>query len=54
MSGIRTMAPAHPGGFVKTEVIELLGLSDTAADIGVTRALPALANACRRKDNPHR
>lgn len=50
MSGIRTMAPADPGGFVKTEVIELLGLSDTAAaDVGVTRALTALANVRRRK-----
>jgi len=39
--------PAHPGGFVKTEVIEPLGLSVTAAAeaLGVTRAaLSALLN----------
>lgn len=40
-------APAHPGGFVKTEVVEPLGLSVTAAAdaLGVTRAaLSALLN----------
>ena len=40
-------APAHPGRFVKTEVIEPLGLSVTAAAdaLGVTRAaLSALLN----------
>ncbi|MCH2497407.1 MAG: HigA family addiction module antitoxin, partial [Erythrobacter sp.] len=32
--------PAHPGGFVKSEIIEPLGLSVTAAAqvLGVTRA----------------
>ncbi|WP_311043744.1 MULTISPECIES: HigA family addiction module antitoxin [Rhizobium] len=45
--GIRRKAPAHPGSFVKTEVIEPLGLSVTAAAdvLGVTRAaLSALLN----------
>lgn len=40
-------SPAHPGGFVKTEVIGPLGLSVTAAAdaLGVTRAaLSALLN----------
>ena len=39
--------PAHPGGFVKTEIIEALGLSvtDGARVLGVTRpALSALLN----------
>ncbi len=39
--------PAHPGGFVKTEIIEALGLSVTegAQALGVTRpALSALLN----------
>jgi addiction module HigA family antidote len=39
--------PSHPGGFLKTEVIEPLGLSVTAAAkvLGVTRpALSALLN----------
>lgn len=47
MTGIRMKAPAHPGGFVKTEVIDPLGLSVTAAAdvLGVTRAaLSALLN----------
>jgi len=47
MNGIRMKAPAHPGGFVKTEIIEPLGLSVTAAAdvLGVTRAaLSALLN----------
>jgi antitoxin HigA-1 len=36
----RLKRPAHPGGFVKTEIIEPLGLSVTAAAavLGVTRA----------------
>lgn len=41
--------PAHPGGFVKHEVLQPLGLSVTkAADaLGVTRpALSALLNEC--------
>lgn len=38
--GIRMKNPAHPGGFVKTEVIEPLGLSvtDAAQALGITRA----------------
>jgi addiction module HigA family antidote len=45
--GIRMKAPAHPGGFVRSEVIEPLGLSVTEAAkvLGVTRpALSALMN----------
>ncbi len=41
------LMPSHPGGFVKTEIIEPLGLSVTAAALvlGVTRpALSALLN----------
>jgi len=39
-AGIRMKDPAHPGGFVKSEIIEPLGLSVTAAAraLGVTRA----------------
>jgi addiction module HigA family antidote len=38
--GIRMKNPAHPGGFVKTEIIEPLGLSVTASAqvLGITRA----------------
>ena len=46
-TGIRMKNPAHPGGFVKTEIIEPLGLSVTAAAqaLGVTRpALSGLLN----------
>lgn len=45
--GIRIKNPAHPGGFVKTEVLEPLDLSVTRAAeaLGVTRAaLSALLN----------
>lgn len=37
---IRMKNPAHPGGFVKSEIIEPLGLSVTAAAqvLGITRA----------------
>jgi len=45
--GIRMKNPAHPGGFVKHEIIEPLALSVTAAAkvLGVTRpALSALLN----------
>ena len=45
--GIRMKNPAHPGGFVKSEVIEPLELSVTAAAgaLGVTRAaLSAVLN----------
>ena len=46
-TGIRMKSPAHPGGFVKSEIIEPLGLSvtDAARALGVTRsALSALLN----------
>lgn len=38
--GIRMKSPAHPGSFVKSEVIEPLGLSVTEAAqaLGITRA----------------
>jgi len=45
--GIRMKNPAHPGGFVKSEIIEALELSvtDAAKALGVTRpALSALLN----------
>lgn len=46
-SGIRMKTPAHPGGFVKSEIIEALDLTVTEAAqaLGVTRpALSALVN----------
>lgn len=45
--GIRMKSPAHPGGFVKTEILEPLELSVTEAAraLGVTRpALSAFLN----------
>jgi addiction module HigA family antidote len=45
--GIRLKTPVHPGGFIRTEIIEPLELSVTAAAqaLGVTRpALSALLN----------
>ena len=45
--GIRMKNPAHPGGFVKSEIIEALELSvtDAARVLGVTRAaLSAVLN----------
>ena len=45
--GLRMKNPAHPGGFVKSEIVEATGLSVTgaAAALGVTRpALSALLN----------
>ncbi|MQT12955.1 HigA family addiction module antitoxin [Segnochrobactrum spirostomi] len=45
--GIRIKSPAHPGGFVKSEIVEALGLTVTRAAevLGVTRAaLSALLN----------
>ncbi|ABC23576.1 HigA family addiction module antitoxin [Rhodospirillum rubrum] len=45
--GLRVKNPAHPGGFVKSEIIEALGLSVTSAAqvLGVTRAaLSAVLN----------
>ncbi len=47
IESIRMRTPAHPGGFVKSEIIEGLGLSVTyaASALGVTRAaLSALVN----------
>ena len=47
VQGIRMKNPAHPGGFVKSEIIEPLGLSVTGAArvLGVTRAaLSAVLN----------
>ena len=47
INGIRMKSPAHPGGFVKSEIIEALDLSvtDAAEALGVTRpALSALLN----------
>jgi antitoxin HigA-1 len=43
-ASVRLMSPAHPGGFVRTEIIEPLELSVTEAAkiLGVTR--PALSN----------
>ena len=44
---MRMARPAHPGGFVKAEIVEPLGLSvtDAAKVLGVTRpALSALLN----------
>jgi len=40
IGGIRLKNPAHPGGFIKHEIIKPLGLSVTAAAevLGVTRA----------------
>lgn len=46
-TGIRMKNPAHPGGFVKSEVIEAheLSVTDAARVLGVTRpALSALLN----------
>ena len=45
--GIRMKNPAHPGTFLKSEILEALGLSvtDAASALGVTRpALSALLN----------
>lgn len=47
IQSIRMKNPAHPGGFIKSEIIEALDLSVTAAAsaLGVTRpALSALLN----------
>ena len=52
--GIRMKSPAHPGGFVKTEIVEALGLSvtDAAQALGITRATLSLflneRTRCRR------
>ena len=47
IGGIRMKNPAHPGGFVKSEIIEALDLSvtDAARALGITRpTLSALLN----------
>ncbi|MEN2978281.1 HigA family addiction module antitoxin [Tistrella bauzanensis] len=47
MQGIRMKMPGHPGGFLKSEILEPLSLSvtETARVLGVTRpALSALLN----------
>ena len=47
IGGIRMKNPAHPGGFLKSEIIEVLDLSVTEAAqvLGVTRSvLSALVN----------
>jgi addiction module HigA family antidote len=47
VNSIRMKNPAHPGGFVKSEIVEALDLSvtDAAKALGVTRpALSALLN----------
>lgn len=47
LQGIRMKNPVHPGGFVKSEIVEGLGLSVTnaAAALGVSRpALSAFLN----------
>lgn len=40
LQGVRMKGPAHPGGFVRSEIIGGLGLSitDAAKALGVTRA----------------
>ena len=45
--GIRMKSPAHPGGFIKSEIVEALGFSVTGAAqaLGVARqTLSALVN----------
>lgn len=47
LQGLRLKSPAHPGGFLRAEIIEAYGLSvtDAAQVLGVTRpALSALLN----------
>ncbi len=42
-TGIRMKSPAHPGGFIRHDIIEPLGLSvrGAAEALGVTRATPS-------------
>jgi addiction module HigA family antidote len=49
IKGIRLKNPAHPGGFVKSEIIEALELSvtDAAKVLGVTR--PALSTLLKER-----
>jgi len=51
LEDIRMKRPAHPGGFVKSEIIEGLGLSvtDAAKALGVTRA--ALSSLLNERSN---
>ncbi len=47
LQGIRMKSPAHPGGFIKSEIVEALcsPVTDAARVLGVTRpALSALMN----------
>ena len=47
LQGVRMKSSAHPGGLVRSEIVEGLGLSvtDAAKALGVTRAaLSALVN----------
>lgn len=48
-AGAKMKAPAHPGGFVKSQVIDALGLSvtDAAQALGVTR--PALSKLLNKR-----
>lgn len=49
MARTRMKNPAHPGGFVKTEIIDAYGLSvtDAAQALGVTR--PALSKLLNKR-----
>jgi addiction module HigA family antidote len=51
LEGIRMKRPTHPGGFVKSEIIEGLGLTvtDAAKALGVTRA--ALSSLLNERSN---
>jgi len=50
-TGIRLKSPAHPGAFIRYEIIDPLGLSVTAASqvLGVTRA--ALSSLLNERSN---
>ena len=50
-AGLRMKNPAHPGGFVKSEIIEAFGLSvtDAATALGVTH--PALSAFLNERSN---
>jgi antitoxin HigA-1 len=41
--GVRMKSPAHPGGFVRSEIVEALGLSVTGAARALGVARPALS-----------
>jgi addiction module HigA family antidote len=42
-TGIRMKAPTHPGGFIRTEIIEPLGLSMTGAACALGVSRPVLS-----------